>query len=135
MAVSSKRKYFEGRGTRKRSRARVRIYEGKETSVVNGVPFEDFYADKKEDMEIAMRPIVITGLADKVFFSAKVYGGGKTGLTGAIVLGLARAIVKYDESLREVLSKENLLSRDMREKERKKYFLLKARKKAQFSKR
>ena len=135
MAVSSKRKYSEGRGSRKRSKARVRVYEGKETSTVNEIPLSDFYKGNKEKLEYIERPLVATGLADKLFFSAKVSGGGITGQSGAVRLGLANAIVKYDEEHRPALSKEDLLSRDPREKERKKYFLKKARKRPQFSKR
>ena len=135
MAVSSKRKYYEGRGSRKRSTARVRIYEGSETSVVNGVPLEEYFKGTGQRLEKATRPLVVAGLADKIFFSAKTTGGGITGQIGAITLGLSRAIVEYDDSLRPALAKENLLSRDPREKERKKYFLKKARKRPQFSKR
>ena len=133
--AAKKGTYYEGKGTRKRSKARVRVYEGKETSTVNDVPFEDYFKDHKQDMDPALYPLVVTGLADKLFFSVKVNGGGTTGQTGAIQLGLARAILAYDENHREILAKENLLSRDSREKERKKYFLLKARKRPQFSKR
>ena len=119
MAVASKRKYSEGRGTRKRSRARVRVYEGKETSVVNEIPVDEFFKNDKEAIEFIERPLVATGLVDKLFFSAKVSGGGITGQAGAIRLGLAQAIVAYDEAQRPALSKESLLSRDAREKERK----------------
>lgn len=135
MAVSSKRKYSEGKGSRKRSKARVRVYEGKETSTINEIPLVDLYKEDKEKVEYVERPLVATGLADKLFFSAKVSGGGISGQLGAIRLGLANAIVKYDEANRAALSKEDLLSRDPREKERKKYFLKKARKRPQFSKR
>ena len=135
MASTAKKKYYEGKGSRKRASARVRIYEGNETSVVNGVPLEDFFKDFERDMEHVKRPLVVSGLVDKLYFSAKVQGGGRTGQNDAIVMGLAYAILAYDDSHRPTLSKEGLLTRDMREKERKKYFLIKARKRPQFSKR
>lgn len=135
MATVSKKKYFEGRGSRKRSAARVRIYDGNETSVINGVPVEEFYKSDEKLATSIMRPIIVAGMADKVHFSAKVSGGGLTGQHDAIILGLARALVKKDESVKESLKKEDFLSRDAREKERKKYFHIKARKKPQFSKR
>jgi small subunit ribosomal protein S9 len=135
VAVSPKRKYHEGRGSRKRATARVRIYEGNETSVVNGIPLEEYFKGFESRIQKATRPLVVAGLADKMFFSAHVQGGGTTGQIGAIQMGLARALVESDDALRTALAKEDLLSRDPREKERKKYFLKKARKRPQFSKR
>ncbi|MDD3662063.1 MAG: 30S ribosomal protein S9 [Candidatus Dojkabacteria bacterium] len=135
MAISSKRKYFEGIGSRKRAKARVRVYEGSETSVVNGIPFDEYFGDKPLVMRQAKRPLVACGVVDKVFFSAHVSGGGISGQGDAIRLGLANALVRYDEAFRPVLSKEDLLTRDPREVERKKYFLKKARKRPQYSKR
>lgn len=133
--AASKKKYYEARGSRKRSTARVRVYEGRETSTVNEIPVEDYFKGNHEKMTAAIRPIVVAGLAEKVYFSAKVSGGGITGQSGAIRHGLGRALVNYDEKLKTVLKKEDLLSRDPREKERKKYFLKKARKRPQYSKR
>ncbi len=133
--TSTKKKYYEGIGSRKTSNARVRIYEGKGASVVNGKPFEELYKDKVKRQEI-LEPLIKAGLADKMYFSAKVSGGGViTGWADAIKLGIARAIVEFDDSMRQELSSAGLLTRDPRKKERKKYFLIKARKRPQFSKR
>lgn len=102
---------------------------------MNGVPIDEYFKGVEHRLEKATRPLVVAGVADKIFFSVKTTGGGVTGQIGAITLGLSRALVEYDESLRSALAKENLLSRDPREKERKKYFLKKARKRPQYSKR
>ncbi|MBN2100860.1 30S ribosomal protein S9 [Candidatus Dojkabacteria bacterium] len=133
MAKATK-KYFEGTGTRKTSKARVRIYEGKGASVVNDKPYEEVFKDDQQQKDL-LRPLVVTGAVDKFHFSAHVSGGGIVGQLDAIKLGLARALVEWDADKREALSKENLMSRDPRMKERKKYFLIKARKRPQFSKR
>lgn len=135
MTPSSKKTYYESKGTRKRSKARVRVYEGDETSIVNDLPVEEFFRSSSAALVQAKRPIVVAGLASKVYFTAKVFGGGVIGQSEAIQLALARALLVMDDSLRPVLKKEDLLSRDPREKERKKYFLVKARKRPQFSKR
>lgn len=134
MAKTQNNKYFEGRGSRKRSTARVRIYEGDNASIVNGKLVKEFFTDAMS-REKAIKPLVVTGMKDKMYFTATANGGGTTGQLDAVVLGLARAIVKYDESTKSVLRKEGFLTRDPREVERKKYYLVKARKKPQFSKR
>lgn len=134
MAPVSK-KYFEAKGTRKSSTARVRIYKGNDPSIINGVPLEEYYPDKLSQKQL-LKPLVVVGIADKFYLSAKVKGGGRlTGQRDAIMLGIARAIMKWDPDTKEMLRKEGLTTRDPREKERKKYFLLKARKRPQFSKR
>jgi len=134
MAPVSK-KYFEAKGTRKSSTARVRIYKGKKPSVINGLPLEEYYPDKLRQEQL-LKPLAVAGILDKFYFSAKVKGGGRlTGQRDSIMLGIARAIMKWDPDKREILRKEGLITRDPRQVERKKYFLLKARKRPQFSKR
>ena len=128
-------KYFEGIGRRKRSTARVRIYAGDTTSTVNGKPVEDFFGGKDNVAAIINRPLIVTSLEKKFYFTAKVNGGGITGQLEAVRLGLSRAIYEMDSELKPVLRKENLVTRDPREVERKKYHHVKARKKPQFSKR
>ncbi len=128
-------KYFEGIGRRKRSTARVRIYAGDKGSVVNGKALDKYFTGTPNSETIVNRPFVLTGLDGKYYFTAKVVGGGSTGQLEAVRLGLARAIVVMDESLKPALKKEKLLTRDPREVERKKYDHVKARKKPQFSKR
>jgi small subunit ribosomal protein S9 len=132
--ASTNKKYYEGIGGRKTASARVRIYEGEGASVINGKPLDE-YDYKKVQMDKLMRPIVKAGLKDKIYFSARVNGGGFSGQIDAIVLGIARAIVEMDPDKKPVLKEEDLLTRDSRKKERKKYFLRKARKRPQFSKR
>ncbi len=134
MATNSKKKYWEGVGRRKTSTARVRVFKGKASSTVNGKPVEDIYKLEVDRDEI-YRPLIVTGNKTKLHFSALTKGGGVKGQRGALVLGLARAIVGWDESTAKELRKEKLLTRDSREKERKKYFFRKARKRPQFSKR
>lgn len=134
MATNSKKKYWEGIGRRKTSTARVRIYEGKSASTINGKPVEEVYT-VKSDQDKIFSPFIVTGTKTKLYFTAKSSGGGVTGQKDAIVLGLARAVEKFDESQAKTLREHNLMSRDPRKKERKKYFHLKSRKKPQFSKR
>ncbi|MBP5204540.1 30S ribosomal protein S9 [bacterium] len=126
-------KYFEGIGRRKRAVARVRIYSGDKASTVNGKSLDLF--TRKEEIKDIMKPLVVTDLNGKYYFTAKTYGGGKEGQVDAITLGLARAIYKMDETLKPALRKEGLVTRDPREVERKKFDHVKARKKPQFSKR
>ena len=126
-------KYFEGIGRRKRAVARVRIYSGDKASTVNGKSLDLF--TRKEEIKNIMKPLVVTDLNGKYYFTAKTYGGGKEGQIDAITLGLARAIYKMDETLKPALRKEGLVTRDPREVERKKFDHVKARKKPQFSKR
>ena len=126
-------KYFEGIGRRKRAVARVRIYSGDKASTVNGKSLDLF--TRKEEIKDIMKPLVVTDLNGKYYFTAKTYGGGKEGQVDAITLGLARAIYNMDETLKPALRKEGLVTRDPREVERKKFDHVKARKKPQFSKR
>lgn len=134
MATNSKKKYWEGIGRRKTSTARVRVFKGKSSSTINGKPVEDIYKSEMDQSAI-YKPLIVTGNKTKLYFSALTKGGGVKGQRGAVVLGLARAILGCDESTAKELRKEKLLTRDSREKERKKYFFKKARKRPQFSKR
>lgn len=128
-------KYFEASGTRKTSTARVRLFKGEGATVINGQPLEEYYTDKFLREKLS-RPLIVAGLVDKVYYTAKVRGGGRlTGQLDAIVLALSRAIEKLNPDKGIDLRKEDLLSRDPRKKERKKYYLKKARKRPQFSKR
>ncbi|WKZ30785.1 MAG: 30S ribosomal protein S9 [Candidatus Dojkabacteria bacterium] len=127
-------KYFEGVGRRKTSTARVRIYKGKDTSIVNEKPL-DGYFPTKADVSIVLEPLKTVGLEGEYYFTAKVSGGGMTGQREAVQLGLARALYSMDSELKPKLRSKGLVTRDPRMVERKKYNLRKARKKAQFSKR
>ncbi len=128
-------KYFEGIGRRKTSTARVRIYKGDKASTINGVPAVDYLKEMNKSELYIIKPLTVVGLEKQYYFTAKVQGGGITGQTDAIRLGLARAINEMNPEVKPTLRKEDLLTRDPREVERKKYHRRKARKKPQFSKR
>jgi small subunit ribosomal protein S9 len=126
--------YFAGTGRRKTAVARVRIYPGAQEIVDNGRTLEDALP-RIALQEIAMRPLVALGQTGKFGVQAKVEGGGITGWAGAISHGIARALVKFDESMKPQLRRHGLLTRDSRMKERKKYGLKRARKAEQYTKR
>ena len=128
-------KYFEGIGRRKTSTARVRIYKGDKASTINGVPVVDYLKEMNKAELYIIKPLTVVGLEKQYYFTAKVQGGGITGQADAIRLGLARAINEMNPEVKPTLRKEDLLTRDPREVERKKYHRRKARKKPQFSKR
>ncbi len=123
-----------GTGRRKSSTARVFLRPGKGEIVVNGRSLDDFFGRETARM-IVRQPLGVTELGDKFDIMATVEGGGSTGQAGAIRLGLARALVEYDENLKPALRKAGLMTRDAREVERKKIGLHKARRATQFSKR
>ena len=126
--------YYYGLGRRKAAVARVRLYPGNGAVVVNGRPLEDviFRASQRQDM---MLPLAVTETAGRFNVQAMVKGGGVTGWTGALRLGIARALDAADEGYRRTLRQHGLLTRDARVKERKKPGLKRARKAPQFTKR
>lgn len=132
--MSKLNKYIEGIGRRKTATARVRIYQGKGANVVNERPIDEYFP-VQDQLDIALKPFKITNMEKKYYLSAKVSGGGVVGHAGAISLGLARALVKLDKDLKPSLKAEDLMTRDPRMVERKKYHHRKSRKKPQFSKR
>ena len=121
-------------GRRKNATAVIRMAPGNGNITVNGRTLEDYFGRPVVIQEVH-RPLVVTEMEGKFDIECKAMGGGFTGQSGAIKLGIARALVKYDDSLRPVLRKNGLLTRDPRMVERKKYGLVKARKRFQFSKR
>ncbi len=123
-----------GTGRRKTAVARVRLSTGTGKILVNGRTFEQYFPLDTLRMH-ATQPLVTAGMADKVDVSVNVAGGGPTGQAGAVRLGIARALLRQDANLRPMLKAEGLLTRDSREKERKKYGQPGARKRYQFSKR
>ncbi|MCA9376695.1 30S ribosomal protein S9 [Candidatus Nomurabacteria bacterium] len=127
-------RYFEGIGRRKTSTARVRIYTGSKASVVNDVPAEEYFDARGEYADV-ISPLAISGKEKEMYFTAHVVGGGITGQREAVRLGIARALIEMDETLKPDLRKKGLVTRDPRMVERKKYNRRKARKKPQFSKR
>jgi small subunit ribosomal protein S9 len=123
-----------GTGRRKSSAARVFLRPGKGGFSVNGKPLDDYFGRETARM-IVRQPLELTKLGDKFDILATVEGGGISGQAGAIRLGLARALVEYDEALKTPLRKAGFMTRDAREVERKKVGLHKARRATQFSKR
>jgi small subunit ribosomal protein S9 len=123
-----------GTGRRKSSAARVFLRPGKGGIEVNGKPLDTFFGRETARM-IVRQPLELTKLADKFDIFVTVEGGGISGQAGAIRLGLARALVEYDETLKSPLRKAGFMTRDAREVERKKVGLHKARRATQFSKR
>ena len=121
-------------GRRKSSVARVFLSEGKGKIMVNGAELSDYL--KRDSLALLVKqPLEVTNTAGKYDIKANVRGGGTSGQAGAIRLGIARAILLHDESHKKVLKAGGFLTRDPREKERKKYGQPGARKKFQFSKR
>ena len=121
-------------GRRKKSIARVRLVPGEGKVVINKRDMDTYFG--LETLKIIVnQPLVLLGVKDQFDILVNVHGGGFTGQAGAIRHGIARALVKYDESLQGSLKKAGFLTRDPRMKERKKYGLKKARRAPQFSKR
>lgn len=123
-----------GTGRRKSSTARVFLRAGSGKIVVNDRPLDEFFGRETSRM-IVRQPLVLTEMTEKFDILATVEGGGMTGQAGAIRLGIARALVEYNETLKSGLRKAGFMTRDAREVERKKVGLHKARRATQFSKR
>jgi small subunit ribosomal protein S9 len=132
MSMTTQQNY--GTGRRKTSAARVFLRKGKGEIVVNGKALEQFFGRETSCM-IVRQPLELTQNTDKFDIVVTVAGGGITGQAGAIRLGIARALIEYDESLKSPLRKAGFVTRDAREVERKKVGLHKARRATQFSKR
>lgn len=126
--------YYQATGRRKEAVAKVRLVLGEGKRRVNGRSLEDYFS-RENLVRYVEEPLRITDTAHKFDLYASVRGGGVSGHAGALRLGVARALVKFDESFRNELKSRGLLTRDPREKERKKYGRVKARKRFQFSKR
>jgi small subunit ribosomal protein S9 len=125
---------FQGTGRRKRSVARVRISLGQGVITINKKPIDEYFP-RPTLQQIVRQPLDATQSASRFNIDVKTEGGGTSGQAGAVRHGIARALVSMDESLREILRKAGLLTRDPREKESKKYGRKRARKRFQFSKR
>src|SRR5579872_3517722 len=111
---------FLGTGRRKTSIARVRLASGSGKIVVNGRPFENYFPTESLRM-VVNEPLVVTSTTGKYDIRVNVVGGGPNGQAGAVRHGIARALLETDAALRPTLKSEGLLTRDSREKERKKY--------------
>lgn len=126
--------YTWGLGRRKSSVARVRIKPGAGAYIVNGKPMEEFFCTL-QDRDRAMAPLRTTESLDSYDVFVNVQGGGITGQSGAVQLGLSRALKEANPTVFETLREHGLLTRDSRMKERKKYGRRGARRGFQFSKR
>jgi small subunit ribosomal protein S9 len=121
-------------GRRKEAVARVRLVPGTGTFTLNGRPLDEYFPTRAQRM-VVTSPLRTVSKEKDFDIVASIEGGGVSGQAGALRLGIARALIEQDESLRAELKKEGYLSRDAREKERRKYGLKKARKAPQYSKR
>jgi small subunit ribosomal protein S9 len=125
---------YLGTGRRKNAIARVRLTPGDGKVIVNGKNLLDYFRRETLKMDIE-QPFEVTETLGKFDLTASVIGGGLSGQAGAVRLGIARALMVYSEDFRPVLRRGGFVTRDPREKERRKYGLAKARKRYQFSKR
>jgi small subunit ribosomal protein S9 len=123
-----------GTGRRKTASARVFLRPGKGDIVVNDKALDDYFGRKTSRM-VVRQPLETAEAGDRFDVIATVKGGGSNGQAGAIRLGIARALVEYDETLRSPMRQAGFMTRDAREVERKKVGLAKARRAKQFSKR
>jgi len=123
-----------GTGRRKSAVARVYLKPGKGSIVVNGKPVDEFFSRETGRM-VVRQPLNLTNNLASFDISVNVDGGGESGQAGAVRHGITRALIEYDATLKPVLKKAGLVTRDAREVERKKVGLRKARRRKQFSKR
>lgn len=138
----AEKREFIGTGRRKSSVAQVKMIPGKGKITVNGVDVREYFPYETNVMDLS-QPLVVTNNENTFDIEVKVSGGGFTGQTGAIRLGIARALLEYDKntdpdsdtSYRKLLKRVGLITRDSRMKERKKPGLKAARRAPQFSKR
>lgn len=121
-------------GRRKESVARVRLRDGSGRVVLNGRPLEDFFPTMAARLRV-MEPMNITNTQGRYDIEATLEGGGTTGQTDALRLGISRALIELEPELRDTLKKAGLLTRDSRVVESKKYGLRKARRAPQYTKR
>lgn len=126
--------YNYGTGRRKTSVARVFLKRGNGRIIVNGKPVDEYFARETGRM-IVRQPLALTENGATFDIKVNVHGGGQSGQAGAIRHGITRALIDFDDTLKPMLSKAGLVTRDAREVERKKVGFHKARRRKQFSKR
>jgi small subunit ribosomal protein S9 len=127
-------RYYQGTGRRKSATARVRLYPGDGSIIVNDKPVEEYFR-REGDLLHLTEPLRSVDTQDSFNVTVKVKGGGVSGQAGAVRHGIARALVEADPNLRPALRKGGFLTRDPRAKERKKPGLKRARKAPQYTKR
>ena len=123
-----------GTGRRKEAVARVRVVPGTGQFDLNGRALEDYFPNRVHRNHVTA-PLRVIGREKEFDVVARIHGGGVSGQAGALRHGIARALIEHDPELRPELKREGFLTRDSREKERRKYGLKKARKAPQYSKR
>jgi len=131
----AKDSYFYALGRRKSATARVRLSGGKGNITINDKPANEYFADSKYLLLKLQEPFVALDQVDKYDVTVRVNGGGHEGQIEAIRLGIAKSLAVMNEDVRSTLKRADLLSRDSRERERKKFGLKGARKQRQFTKR
>src|SRR2546423_551748 len=131
---AEKKTFTWGVGRRKSAEARVLIAPGSGKIEINGRTLNDYFTAER-DRKMIFGPLEVGNIAGKMDVLVNANGGGPSGQTGAIVMGLGRALAKYDSSLEVALRNAGFLTRDSRMKERKKYGQRGARRRFQFSKR
>ncbi len=129
------KQYHYALGRRKSATARVRLQSGNGVFVVNQKPVDEYFATSKKLLNELQKPFTVLEQNNKYDVSVVVTGGGQTGQAQAIRLGIAKALAIMNEDLKATLRRAELLGRDPREKERKKFGLKGARKQRQFTKR
>lgn len=132
--VGGKKSFIWGTGRRKTAIARVRVAAGSGKIEINGRTINDFFT-KEQDRKAIFGPLEVTNMGGKMDIFVNCTGGGLTGQAGAVVMGVARALMKFDPSLEAALRDAGFMTRDSRMKERKKYGQRGARRRFQFSKR
>lgn len=132
--VNFKGTYFYANGKRKTAVARVRLYKGNGRIVVNGKDAKEYFSNE-EMLNVFMAPLVATGNTKNYDISAMIEGGGMQAHAEALRHGISKALVEAEQGNRAALKPMGFLTRDSRNKERKKYGLHKARRAPQFSKR
>lgn len=115
--MAKKINYIYAIGRRKNASVRVRLFKGKGESMVNGISLEKSFPGEINKIALS-KPFALTETTDKYYFSARIAGGGKESQLEALVLGLARALVKVSSKFKPDLKKANLLTRDARERQR-----------------
>ncbi len=131
----AKNDFFYALGRRKSSTARVRMTSGKGGITINDKPAEEYFASSKYLLAKITEPFTVLELDNKYDTSVRVSGGGHEGQAEAARLGIAKVLSAMNENLKGTLKRADLLSRDPRDKERKKFGLKGARKQRQFTKR
>jgi small subunit ribosomal protein S9 len=132
--MSDEIRYYEAVGRRKRAVARVRLYPGEGEMVINGKPLDEYFG-RPQDWRDVTAPFALTESQSRFNLSVLVKGGGITGQAHAIRHGIARALLLADPESKRALRRAGFLTRDPREKERKKPGLKRARKAPQYTKR